>query len=131
MRISAFLKFGLLLYECIRVVILAFLLLFFGNNPGISIIIITIASGALFPLMAFFIWMDINRYRAYLPLLIAGKVIGIVILMLWSITTKQVTIIETIILSGDLFSVAAVLLIIRDLEKPEEIQSISDTPTGG
>ena len=81
--------------------------------------------------MAFFIWMDINRYRAYLPLLIAGKVIGIVILMLWSITTKQVTIIETIILSGDLFSVAAVLLIIRDLEKPEEIQSISDTPTGG
>ena len=78
-------------------------------------------------LMALFIWLDAVRYRVYIPLYIAGKCIGIFILMTgWFIFSIQVTIIESFILSGDLFALAAILLILKDIDKESEKQAITD-----
>jgi len=86
------------------------------------------APSALFPLMALFILLDAKRYKVYLPLFIAGKSIGIFLEALWSIMSIQVTIGEGIdysvilaqmILSGDLFSLAACLMIIKYIQKPD------------
>ncbi|MDR2952361.1 MAG: hypothetical protein LBU82_03870 [Treponema sp.] len=80
----------------------------------------------MFPLMALFIWLDICRYRNYLPLFLAGKCVSIAALLVWFIVSRQVTmfeglsissgvvLIELVLLSGDLLSIAAVLLIARN-----------------
>jgi hypothetical protein len=100
-----------------------------GNVPGLLTKIILAAPGALFPLMALFVWLDTNRYKEYLPLFSAGKCIGIFLLLGWLIVFRQVTMIgkifdsaiyaELILLFGDLFSLGAVLLINKDVKKPE------------
>jgi len=86
--------------------------------------IVLASPGALFPLMALFIWLDTNRYRAYLPLFTAGKCISIFLMLGWLIVSRQVTMIgslleiaiyaETALLSGDLLALTAVLLILKD-----------------
>jgi len=100
--------------------------------------------GVLFPLMALFMWIDLERNKAYLPLFTAGKCVYIFILVIWFILSKQVTMLAgsgnfqnlaQIIISADLFSLAAVLLIKKELMDLEEIaeikaeanKSISDT----
>ena len=100
------------------------------NEPGLFLKMILAAPMALFPLMSLFIWLDTRRYNAYLPLFTAGKCIGIFILLCWSIALRQVTIIgafygaavfaELILISGDFFALAAVLLIIKDFQKTTE-----------
>ena len=86
------------------------------------------APAVLFPLMALFIWLDISRYRVYLPLFAAGKCIGLFLLICWSlityfnvsIETSGIFIAELIMLTGDLLALAAVLFIIkRDYNKLE------------
>ncbi|MCL2197174.1 MAG: hypothetical protein FWB77_06120 [Treponema sp.] len=74
--------------------------------------------------MALFIWLDINRYKTYLPLFISGKCIGLFLLLGWLIVSRQVTMmgslfktamyVELVLLSGDLLALTAVLLIKRD-----------------
>ena len=107
------------------------------DEPGQLLKMIFAAPMVLFPLMALFIWLDTNRYSAYLPLFTAGKCIGIFILLGWSIALRQVTIIgmfygaavfaELILISGDFFALAAVLLITKDFQKPTEITEAADT----
>lgn len=80
----------------------------------------------LFPLMALFIWLDTSRYEVYLPLFTAGKCLGIFVLLGWSIVSKQVTIMESFILSGDLFALAVILLIMKDVQKPIETQELME-----
>jgi len=126
MKSVQFIKPGLFLYECVRCIAVTFLFLFaFRNSPDLSIIIIFVAPVVLFLVMSLFIWIDADQYKAYLPLFIAGKCIGIFILLIWSIATKQVIIIQSYMISGDLFSIAAVMLINRDIQKSTE------TPDGG
>ncbi|MDR0301484.1 MAG: hypothetical protein LBI04_04125 [Treponema sp.] len=81
------------------------------------------ASAALFPLMSLFIWLDSSRYRVYMPLFTAGKCIGIFSILVWSIIAGKVTIkavifgtaeVESFLLYSYLFSMIAILLIIRD-----------------
>jgi len=95
-------------------------------SPWVSTMMIFTAPAVLFPLMALFIWLDIEKYRTYLPLFTAGKFVGLFILTGWSIISQQVTIIWNsngiadfirLILCGDLFALAAVLIIIRNIRK--------------
>jgi len=109
--------------------VIALIIIIQGDSPGLFIKILLAAPGALFPLMALFIWLDTERYREYPPLFIAGKCIGIFLLLGWFIIFRQVTMIgsifglavyaEGILLFGDLLSLGAVLLISRDIKSPE------------
>ena len=92
--------------------------------------IVYAAPGALFPLMALFIWLDTDRYRAYLPLFAAGKCIVVVSLLGWSIVSQRFTIttggelsgakvLEWIILSGDFLAMAIILLINKNVHRLE------------
>jgi hypothetical protein len=132
MGIIRVLKPALFVYEAVRIIILALTLMFF--LPGDSAIpwLAFASPGALFPLMALFLWLDISRYSAYLPLYIAGKCIGILSLLGFSIVSRGFTIIneiygvtvfiEFIFLSGDLLALAGILFIFinrhKFLEKP-------------
>jgi len=109
--------------------IIALIIRIQGYAPGLFVKILLAAPGALFPLMALFIWLDANRYKEYIPLFSAGKCIGIFLLLGWFIIFRQVTMIgslfglavyaEGILLFGDLLSLGAVLLIGRDIKNPE------------
>ena len=90
------------------------------------------APNALFPLMTLFLWLDTSRYGAYLPLLLAGKCIGVFSLLGWSIVFRRMImieellngaiiwlapqIIEGILLCGDFLAIAAVLIIIKNTQ---------------
>jgi hypothetical protein len=131
MRIVSILKPALFIYECVRIIILSFTLVFQipAGSSALQWMSFT-ANGALFPLMALFIWLDISRYRPYLPLFIAGKCIAILSLLDWFIIFRQVTmtqglpyvyiIAEMFFLCGDLLAMAAVLLVFKDIRKLTE-----------
>jgi len=109
--------------------VIAAILIVQGDVSGLLIKIVLAAPGALFPLMALFVWLDTNRYKEYLPLFSAGKCIGIFLLLGWFIVSRQVTIIgkflgvsiyaELMLLCCDLLSLGAVLLIIKEVKKPD------------
>ena len=128
MKAIQLVKPGLFIFECIRVLTLALILISKRNEPEFFTRILFAAPCTLFLLMALFIWLDTSRYREYLPLFAAGKCIGIFILLLWSIISKQVTIIYNFgfILSGDIFTLAIILLINKDSRKPAETEIITD-----
>jgi len=73
--------------------------------------------------MALFIWLDINRYKAFLPLYTAGKCISLFLMLGWLIIARQVTMMGSIfgksfynemtLFGGDLFTLIAVLLIMK------------------
>jgi hypothetical protein len=109
--------------------IIVVILFIHGDISGQLTIILLAAPGALFPIMALFIWFDTDRYKAYLPLFSAGKSICIFLLMGWLIASQQVTMIgklfsvsvyaEIVILCGDLLTLGAALLILKDISKPD------------
>jgi len=125
MKFVHFFKPGLFIYECLRLILLVSIL-FSQEDPGGAIKVIYAVPAVLFPLMALFIWLDTSRYEVYLPLFTAGKCLGIFVLLGWSIVSKQVTIMESFILSGDLFALAVILLIMKDVQKPIETQELME-----
>jgi len=131
MKIISIAKGGLFIIECIRIIALAFILIIRANESEFSTIVIFAAPAVLFPLMALFIWLDTNRYRAFTPLFTAGKCISVFMLLGWFIITGQVTMFESLILSGDLFALALILLINNDSVKHNENKAIADTHSGG
>jgi len=141
MGITRLLKPALFVYECVRILILA---AFVALQPAVASALLTsdatvfpvlvyASPSALFPLMAMFLWLDASRYRAYLPLFAAGKCIGIITLLGWSIVTRHLTLIkgfsggvlaEWVLLSGDLLALAAVILIIKNMDKKTETSAL-------
>jgi len=127
MNIVRFLKPTVFLIECIKLMCISTVLMMQSEEPGLLIKLILAAPGALFPIMALFIWLDTDRYREYLPLFSAGKCIGLFLLLGWLIASRQVTIIgkilgfpihaEELLLCGDLLSLGAVLLINKSVKK--------------
>lgn len=130
MRLINFLKPGLFLYECFRILVIFFMLAALKNNLWTSswatLAVVLAAPAVLFPIMALFIWLDSNRYKAYLPLMAAGKIIGLFILLGYSIISQRGTMIEEstvsanfydLLLCGDLFALAVVLMLIREDSK--------------
>nr|AGS51821.1 hypothetical protein [uncultured bacterium contig00053] len=139
MGVVGILKPGLFIYECVRIIILAFVLVIIMPEKSSIPWLAFIAPGALFPLMALFLWLDILYYKAFIPLFIAGKCIGIFSLLIWSLISRQLTMIEgfagyliipeMIFLCGDLFALAAILFIYRSMQivnKP--LAATAETP---
>jgi len=137
MRTVQLIKPGLFLYECMRIMVLAAILILRSNESDILGRLVYTAPSALFPLMALFIWLDSQRYRAYLPLFAAGKCIWISTLLGWSIVSGQVTMIgrflgdsvfaEMVLICGDLLSIIIVLLVYRDNRINSEIKAVTST----
>ena len=126
MKISGVLKPALFVYECVRLILFLFLLFIYKISGSITIPWLAFsANGALFPLMALFIWIDISRYRQYVPLFIAGKCIGVLLLILWLLLFIQSNIIETgvFFLCGDLLALASVVFILKEKRTLEEAES--------
>jgi len=126
MNITRFLKPLLFTLECIKLMVIAAILIVQGGSPGLFTKALLAAPGALFPLMALFIWLDTDRYREYLPLFSAGKCIGIFLLLGWLIIFRQVTMIgsllgsavyaEPLLLCGDILSLGVAFLISKDVK---------------
>jgi len=137
MGIIRLIKPGLFVYECVRILLLAFTLVFVMPESSAVPWLAFTASGVMFPLMALFMWIDIDRYRTYLPLFIAGKFIGIFSLLGWFVISGRFTIFEgfygfnvlvdLFFLSGDLFALAAVLFLFRDTQKLTGKPAMADT----
>jgi hypothetical protein len=123
MRIIRFFKLILFIYEFITFIYIAAIIFFRGFDQDSLPETVFAASAAMFPLMALFIWLDSTRYRVYMPLFTAGKCIGVFSILGWSIIARQVKIsavlsgaavIESFLLYSYLFSLIAIILIIRD-----------------
>ena len=125
MKIIRLIKGGLFIYECVRIMLLA-VVLYFQESGGLSVKVIYTAPGVLYLLMALFIWLDTDKYRAYVPLFTAGKCVGIFMLLGWSIITRQVTMLECFALSGDFFTLAAALMINKSLQE-QSVKAIDET----
>jgi len=115
--------------ECVKLMIIAVIIIIHGNMPELFTKILLAAPEALFPLMALFIWLDADRYREYLPLFLAGKCIGIFLLLGLLIVFRQVTMIgslfgsavyaEPLLLCCDILSVGVVFIISKDIKNTE------------
>jgi len=118
------LKPGLFLYECLKILAIFTVLIIQRNDNGLFLKMVLAAPAVLFPLMGLFIWLDTNRYKAYLPLFTAGKCISLFLTAGWLIVSQQVTMLgnifkaviyaEAALFGGDLFALTAVLLIMKD-----------------
>jgi hypothetical protein len=81
---------GLFIYECLRLLILVFFLLFASLESAISgSYTVYMSSNALFPLMALFIWLRPDEYSNYSALYIAGKLVFLVSFYSWEIFTLR------------------------------------------
>jgi hypothetical protein len=137
MGITRILKPGLLVYEFVRIFLTVYVLAsFFPGKSSIPFLFMAVPF-VLFPLMALFIWLDTEKYKAYLPLYLAGKCVCVFILTGWLILFSWGTIYEgggilrfmqTLLLSGDLFSIAAVLVIMKNTQNnPIETPKVEET----
>jgi hypothetical protein len=88
MGVSKPLAAGLFFYECFRLLVLVFFMLFTSEQSAISgSYTVYMSSNALFPLMALFIWLRPDEYRSYLTLYMAGKIVSLVSFYSWEIFT--------------------------------------------
>jgi hypothetical protein len=121
------LKPALFIYECTRTFVLVciFASLFYGTD-AVSCLAFA-APGAIFPIMALFIWIDTTGFKVYIPLYTAGKCIGLFSLAIW-FAVSWVGMIrdgfpffnkagEILFLLGDLLALAAILIILRNMRK--------------
>ena len=124
MKVVSIVKPVLFIYECMKLLILAGLMILQGYVQTNFINVVFAVTSALYPLMALFLCLDAVRYRAYIPLFTAGKCIGIFTLAAYSFFSMHITMIGGLLLSGDLFTLAAILLIRKDVfsitEKTDE-----------
>jgi hypothetical protein len=82
------LREGLFLYEILRIVVLIRLLTAFLSPMEDGYLfpyLVYTVPNAFFPLMALFIWMSLERYRPYISLYTAGKIITVVSFLAWFI----------------------------------------------
>jgi hypothetical protein len=129
MGIIRILKPGLLVYEFVRIFLTVYVIA--SLLPGKSTVpfLMLTAPFALFPLMALFIWLDTEKYKTYIPLYLAGKCINVFILLGWLIIYRWSTIpgvetvilrvlrfFQTILLSGDFFTIAAIIFIMKSVQ---------------
>ena len=89
-RLPGLLAAMLFIYECFRLLLLvAFLFIVppleSGAIGAFFPYIVYISSNALFPLMALFVWLKPEKYRNYISLYMAGKIIGVVSFFAWMI----------------------------------------------
>ena len=127
MGLLRLLKPGLFTYECIRILLLASYVVVQSANPVFSLSIVFAAPGAIFPLMALFLWLDISRYSVYLPLFAAGKSISIVLLAGYTVASGRFSTFELLFLSGDILALAAIILLLNNIRKLTEVPVLTET----
>jgi len=116
MKLIRILKLLLFIYEVIRIVLIAILLILQANDSSQQMMMIFAVQGVLFPIMALFLCINTVRYREYIPLYIAGKAIGVFAILCWLLFTRQGTMLggfvsDIILGSFDLLAIAAILVI--------------------
>jgi hypothetical protein len=136
MGLTGILKPALFIYECVRIVFILFILTALLPDFMSFPLLVFASPAVMFPLMALFIWLNAEKNKIYLPLFLAGKSVNIFTLILWSILAGQDTIISNttiflfnirlILLSGDFFSIAVILVILRNTQKKAEIPEDAD-----
>jgi hypothetical protein len=129
------LRAGLFVYECFRLFFLVAVFTVLRPGEGLFPWLVYAAPGALFPLMTLFLWLNISRYSAYLPLYAAGKWLSFFTAALWSVSFRQNIItaalagnamlfimpgIVGILLFGDLLSAAAGLIVLKKAGQESE-----------
>jgi hypothetical protein len=136
MEIYRPLRGALLIYECIRLLVLAWVFVFFrpGDGAGLFPWLVYAVPNALFPLMALFVWRHFSRYAVYVPLYISGKCIALASLAgFWLFSRQHVytalalknpgvfTALGSLLflLAGDLFAAAGGLALARKIPAPE------------
>jgi hypothetical protein len=102
-------------------------------HPGAFPWITYIAANAFFPIMAFFLWRDYGLYKAYLPMLIAGRCISLFLMIGWTFSFTDEILLEqmmmsagmvftplaaaAILLFGDIFSIICACIIKKQSQK--------------
>jgi len=143
MRIVSIIKPVLFLYECSRIIVFTLVMVYMIQEINAAPWLVFASPAIMFPLMTLFLWIDASRYRAYLPLFRAGKCTGIFFMLICLIVVLQGNMQVTMLgstngtnfiigmfffgISGDLFSLAAALLISRDLQKYTKKPAVIDT----
>ena len=136
MGINRLFKPGLFIYELLRLIIMTIVVISSGGGSESLPRLVFMAPGVLFPLMALFIWLDVQRYRAYLPLFAAGKCVVIFTLLVWAIVSRRFAIAdetgikaaEWMFLSSDIVAIVAVFVISNDMRKLTETPSDTAEP---
>jgi glucan phosphoethanolaminetransferase (alkaline phosphatase superfamily) len=81
---------GLFLYECLRLLLLVFFMLFASLESAVSgSYTVYMSSNALFAIMAMFIWLRPDEYRNYIALYMAGKLVFLASFYSWEIFTLR------------------------------------------
>ena len=93
------LRAGLFFFEIFRLLALVVFLFVSPMESGFSaastasgafpLYVVYLSSNALFPLLALFVWLKPEEYRNYLPLYLAGKIIGMVSFYTWEIFSSR------------------------------------------
>ncbi|MDR2543357.1 MAG: hypothetical protein LBC80_07925 [Treponema sp.] len=89
MRLNSLPKYGLLVYEVLRVLLLGTILITRADDGSYFVKMIFATQGVLFPLMALFLCIDAVRYKEYIPLFIAGKSVGVFVLLTISLFSRM------------------------------------------
>ena len=116
MKLIWFLKPLLFIYEVIRIIIIAILVILKANDSSNLMMMIFAVQGVLFPIMVLFLCLNTIRYREYIPLYIAGKAIGVFAILCWLLFTRQGTMIggfvsDIVLGSFDLLAIAVIIAI--------------------
>jgi hypothetical protein len=85
------LRAALFFYETLRLLLLMVFLFItpVENNNVFFPYLVYLSANALFPMMALFVWLKPEEYRAYLNLYAAGKIIGMVSFFAWEIFSPR------------------------------------------
>ncbi|MDR1057947.1 MAG: hypothetical protein LBL43_00210 [Treponema sp.] len=86
MEIYRPLRGALFVYELLRLAALIGLFTILAPQEGAggaSPYLVYMTANGLYPLMALFLWRDMNHYRHYLPLYGAGKALGVFCFYIW------------------------------------------------
>jgi hypothetical protein len=123
------LRLALFCYEVVRLVeILRNIPLSTGNDMFLRTLLWA-APNALFPLMALFLLLRPNTFSAYIPLHVAGKLIAVVISLRLIIggfpfIIERMERLYPLLVLGDMFSIAASLVLRRQLRRLKEVERV-------
>ena len=111
----------LFVYEVIRIIIIAVLLIIKANDSSNYMMVIFAVQGVLFPIMTLFLCINTDRYKEYIPLYIAGKVTAVFAILCWLLFARQSTMIggfvsDIVLGCFDLLAIMAVLAIKDDVK---------------
>jgi hypothetical protein len=117
MEIYRPLRLTLFIYDLIRLMVMISLLTVFiplensGESTVFPILFYAVPNG-LFPLMTFFLWIQVVFYKPYIALYMAGKILAVVAVFSWIILgTPAISLAFTVDFQGTLTVIGTTLLL--------------------